>query len=61
MYTWIHNNNNYLKFNPIDIKMKTEEEKEKEDTNSKDCEKIIRLVKGTNKPMKNTKYLRYNT
>ena len=60
MYTWIHNNND-LKFNPIAIKKKPEEEKEKKDTNSKACEKIIKLVKGTNKPMKNTKYLRYNT
>ena len=52
MYNWIHNNNNDLKFNPIDIKKKPEEEKEKQDTNSKDYETIRKLVKGTNTPMK---------
>ena len=52
MYKGIHNNNTNLKFNPIDIKKKPEEEKEKQDTNSKDYVTIRKLVKGTYKPMK---------
>ena len=55
MFKWIHNiSNKDLTLNPIDIKKKPEEEKEKQDTNSKDYETIRKLVKGTNKPMKKT-------
>ena len=50
MYKGIHNNSD-LKFNPIDIKMKPEREKENQDTNSKDYETIRKLVKGTDEPM----------
>ena len=46
-----------LKFNPIEHKKKPEEEKDKQDTNSKDYETIREVVKGTNplgvKPTKN--------
>ena len=53
MYKGMHNNSNDLKFNPIDIKKKPEEEKDKQETNSKDYDTIGKLVKGTIKPMKN--------
>ena len=52
MYKGIHNNSE-LNINPIDIKMKQEEQKEKQDTNSKGYETIRRQVRGTNKPIKN--------
>ena len=39
----IHSND--LKFNPIELKKKPEEEKDKQDTNSKDYETIRKLVK----------------
>ena len=56
----IHSND--LKFNPTEHKKKSEEEKDKQETNSKAYETIRKLVKsmGTNKPTKNNKYLRYN-
>ena len=54
MYKGFVLHNNDFKFNPIDIKKKPEEKKAEQDTNSKDCEKIIKLVKGTNKQMKKT-------
>ena len=38
MYNGLHKND--LKFNPIDIKKKPGEEKEKQDTNSNDYETI---------------------
>ena len=41
----IHSNN--LKYNPTELKKTPEEEKEKQETNSKDYETIRQLVKGT--------------
>ena len=52
MYAEIHNNSDDLKFNRIDIKKKPEEEKDKQETNSKDYETLRKLVNGTIKPMK---------
>ena len=54
----IHSND--LKFNPIELKKKPEEEKGMQETNSKDYETIRKLVKATNTPMKNKSYLKYN-
>ena len=51
MYKGIHNNSSDLKFNPTDIKKRPEEEKEKQDTKSKDYETIRQLVKGPDKRM----------
>ena len=59
MHKGIHNNKKHLKFNPNDIKKKPEEQKEKQDSNSKDYDTIRKLVNDTHKPMKNTTYLIY--
>ena len=59
MHKGIHNNKQHLKFNPIDIKKKPEEQKEKQYSNSKDYDSIRKLVNETHKPMKNKYYLIY--
>ena len=48
MYKGLTIHNNDVKFNPIEHKKKPEEEKGKQDTNSKDYETIRKLVNGTN-------------
>ena len=59
MHKGIHNNKQRLKFNPIDIKKKPEEQKEKQYSNSKDYDSIRKVVNETHKPMKNKYYLIY--
>ena len=52
MYKGMHNNNNQVKFDPIDTKKKPEKEKEKQDTNNNDYDTSRKLVKGIQKPIK---------
>ena len=47
----IHSND--LKFNPTEHKKEPEEEKDKQENNSKDYETTRKLVAGTDKPTKN--------
>ena len=53
MYKGFVKHSNDLKFNPIEVKKRPEEDKDKQDTNSKDYETNRKLVKGTDKPTKN--------
>jgi hypothetical protein len=54
MYKGNHIHSNDLKFNPTELKKKPEEDKDKQETNSKDYESVRQLVQsmGTDKPTK---------
>ena len=54
MYKGFVIRSNDLKFNPTELTKKPEEEKDKQETNSKDYDTTSELVNGTDKPTKNT-------